>query len=160
MGPFVSNIKDKDFSFLLVNFQTKLDKNKHGAVRVVESGEYDASKGKENNVFKFGEASTGCSNPNVQTYEDSNVQQNKLPDCELGGSTNPMVELSVAIEDIVRGIEWGLDANLRTDPTTNSVMKLWEYLDSLAKTIGEPLVLAGDFNSILEPSERASGQQA
>ncbi|KAH1106864.1 hypothetical protein J1N35_010632 [Gossypium stocksii] len=112
MGPLVPNIKDKCFNFLLVNFQSKLDRNKHGTVRVVESGEYDASKRKENSVFKFGKSSTGCSNPNVQTYEDGNVQRNEPLDCELGGSPNFMVELSVAMEDIVCGIEWGPDADL------------------------------------------------
>ncbi|MBA0611189.1 hypothetical protein Godav_011890, partial [Gossypium davidsonii] len=105
---------------MLVNFQTKLDRNKHGAVRVVESREYDALNGKKT-VFKFGESSTGCSNPNVQTYEDSNVQRNEPPDCELGGSANPIMDLSVAIEDMVRGIEWGLDANLRTDVLLSTV---------------------------------------
>ncbi|KAG8478122.1 hypothetical protein CXB51_027896 [Gossypium anomalum] len=106
----------------------------------------------------------------------------KPPGCELVGLENPIVDVIATIEGIVRGVEWGPDANLMADmlllvmeiiddyigqwysgdgiiaklglansfrieargfsvyasPQPEMRQKLWEYLDSLAKTIREP----------------------
>lgn len=117
MGPLVPTVKDKSFNFSHVTFKSRSDRNKHGAVLVVESGEYGASKGKENSVFQFGESSIGCSNSDVQTFEDGDVQRKKPPDRELGGFVNLMVELSATI----MGIVLEPDADLLTDALLSTV---------------------------------------
>ncbi|MBA0650343.1 hypothetical protein Goklo_017772, partial [Gossypium klotzschianum] len=111
-----------------------------------------------------GRSPTECSNAVVQNYENSNVQRKKPPDSERGVTTSSMVELSMTMEDIVQLIEQESDAELRTEVLLSSVEVMVdddsgnnEYLDSLAKTIVEPCVLAKDFNLILEHSERAGG---
>ncbi|MBA0560670.1 hypothetical protein Golob_017554 [Gossypium lobatum] len=81
---------------------SKLVRNKHEVVWVVER--YDASKRKENNVFHFGESSIVCSNTNIQSFRDGNVQQKKPLDCELVGSTNLIVEVTT-----MKGIMWGIE---------------------------------------------------
>ncbi|TYG53188.1 hypothetical protein ES288_D09G089500v1 [Gossypium darwinii] len=104
-----------------MNFQLKLDRNKHEAIRMVKIGEFNFSKGKENNFFQFGESRTECSNAVVQNYENSNVQRKKPPDCERGVTTSSMVELSMTMEDIVQLIEQESDAELRTEVLLSSV---------------------------------------
>lgn len=112
---FVQNSIDINLNFILVNIQSNLDRNKHRAVRLVENGEFNVSKGKENRIFQFSESSFVCPNIEVQNSEKSIMQRKKPLDCEQEGAPNSMVKLSTEMEGIMRGIKGEPDVELQTE---------------------------------------------
>lgn len=112
-SPFAQKFMDINFNFIPVNFQSNLDRNKYGAVRLAKKGEVNVSKVKENRIFQFGETSFMCPNAEVQFPEKGIMQQKKPPDCVQKDAPHAMLELSTTMEGIMRGIEGEPDVEHR-----------------------------------------------
>lgn len=92
-------------NFDVLHVSNKLGNGKHKAVRLLSGGKSEILKGKENNAFVFGGHGQGNFDPKCSLDLDKRGQHNYMSTEVIDKLGNSLVEVGVAIEDIVAAID-------------------------------------------------------